>query len=95
MRFKQDWLQVFWESNGAITPRRIPPELRKVLFRKLQMLYAARDPRDLIIPPSNRYETLKGDRMGQCSIRVNDQYRLCFAWADGYVKEVEFCDYHR
>lgn len=94
MHFKQDWLWAFWESNGALTPRQVPPNLRKVLFRKLQMLDAARDPKDLRVPPNNRYEALKGNRAGQCSIRVNDQYRLCFSWADGHVKEVEFCDYH-
>jgi len=49
---------------------------------------------DLRIPPANRLEALKGDRAGQHSIRVNDQFRLCFRWTDGHVEDVEFVDYH-
>lgn len=49
---------------------------------------------DLRVPPGNRFEALKGNRQGQFSIRVNDQYRICFTWFDGDVHEVEFVDYH-
>ena len=58
------------------------------------MLHAARELRDLTIPPSNRLEKLKGDRAGQYSIRVNDQYRVCFVWKSGDAYDVEIVDYH-
>ena len=58
------------------------------------MLEAARDLADLRIPPSNRLEKLSGHRAGQYSIRVNQQWRLCFTWSGNEALEVEFCDYH-
>ena len=58
------------------------------------MLHAAADVRDLVIPPGNRLESLRGDRAGRYSIRVNDQYRVCFVWEDGDAYEVEIVDYH-
>jgi proteic killer suppression protein len=58
------------------------------------MVYAASELRDLQIPPSNRLEKLKGDRVGQYSIRINDQYRVCFVWKDGDAYDVEIVDYH-
>ncbi len=57
-------------------------------------LHAAHELRDLTIFPGNRLETLKGDRKGQHSIRINDQYRICFVWRDGEVFDVEITDYH-
>ena len=58
------------------------------------MIDAARDVEDLRVPPVNRLEKLSGDRDGQYSIRVNDQYRICFSWSDGRAENVELVDYH-
>lgn len=66
----------------------------RVALRKLRMLDAASTLEDLRSPPSNRLEKLKGDRTGQWSIRVNDQWRVCFRWKDGQAFEVEIVDYH-
>lgn len=68
--------------------------IRKVLERKLQMLDAAVALRDLLAPPNNRLEALERDRMGQHSIRVNDQFRICFRWTDQGPVDVECVDYH-
>jgi plasmid maintenance system killer protein len=55
---------------------------------------ARRELRDLTTPPGNRLEALKGDRSGQHSIRINDQFRICFVWKDGHAEDVEIADYH-
>ncbi len=65
-----------------------------VARRKLTMLDSATSLNDLAALPGNRLEALRGDRLGQHSIRVNDQYRICFVWADGTADEVEIVDYH-
>jgi toxin HigB-1 len=65
-----------------------------VLARKFTQLNRVRDLAELAIPPGNRLERLAGDRRGQYSIRVNQQYRICFRWEDGYADEVEVTDYH-
>lgn len=65
-----------------------------VAARKLNMLDAASSINDLRIPPANRLEKLVGDREGQHSIRINDQYRICFIWSDDGVEDVEIVDYH-
>ncbi len=65
-----------------------------VTRRKLAMLDAAAKLDDLRVPPGNRLEKLAGDRKGQYSIRINDQYRVCFSWRDGDVHDVEITDYH-
>jgi toxin HigB-1 len=62
--------------------------------RKLEMLDAAVHVEDLRVPPGNRLEALKGNRKGQYSIRVNDQFRVCFRWLDGHAYDVEITDYH-
>lgn len=93
MRFKDSDIEAFWE-NPRCPPKRVPADCRKTLYRKLQMLDAACSLQDLRIPPGNRLERLQGTRLGQCSIRVNAQWRLCFKWTDGEAREVEFCDYH-
>ncbi len=72
----------------------MPPALLRAAFKKLQMLNAAGALNDLGVPPGNRLERLRGDREGQHSIRINDQYRLCFVWRDGNAYEVEITDYH-
>ncbi|MCS4279825.1 proteic killer suppression protein [Stenotrophomonas rhizophila] len=65
-----------------------------VAMRKLAMLNAADSLADLRIPPANRLEALRGDRAGQWSIRINDQFRVCFTWTDAGACNVEICDYH-
>ena len=94
MEFKDHDLEAFWDNPEANPPRRIPSQLRRIVYRKLQMIDAAADLRDLRIPPSNHLEKLQHDRAGQHSIRVNDQWRLCFTWTPEGAKGVEFCDYH-
>ena len=74
--------------------RRWSLALQRVALRKLLILDAAENLNDLRIPPGNRLEKLSGDRAGQHSIRINDQWRLCFRWRDGDAYEVEIVDYH-
>jgi toxin HigB-1 len=68
--------------------------IERQALRKLDMLDAAPDLRTLATLPGNRLEPLKGDRKGQYSIRINDQWRICFVWSDGHAHEVEIVDYH-
>lgn len=72
--------------------RRLPNQIQDVARRKLRMLHNAQRIEDLRIPPNNRLEALKGDRAGQWSIRINDQWRVCFVWNDGQASRVEICD---
>ena len=74
--------------------RRLPNDIQAVALRKLRMLANAHDVIDLRSPPGNRLERLGGDRAGQHSIRINDQWRVCFVWKGGDAHEVETCDYH-
>lgn len=74
--------------------RRYPADLQRTMLRKLVVVDAAEALDDLRVPPGNRLEKLKGDRAGQHSIRINDQWRICFRWADGDAHEVEIVDYH-
>lgn len=74
--------------------RRLPGDMQDVALRKLRQLNRARRLDDLRIPPGNRLEALTGDRLGQYSIRINDQWRICFRWSDGEADDVEICDYH-
>jgi proteic killer suppression protein len=74
--------------------RGFPPDILERARRKLAAVNAANTLDDLKVPPSNRLELLKGDRAGQHSIRVNEQWRICFRWIDGDATEVELCDYH-
>jgi proteic killer suppression protein len=71
-----------------------PPVLWPVVRRKLAQLNRVRTLRELSAPPGNRMEALRGNRVGQHSIRVNQQYRVCFRWEDRYADEVEVTDYH-
>jgi proteic killer suppression protein len=73
---------------------RLPPELLQRAIDKLNILDAATTLETLRIPPSNRLEALKGGRSGQHSIRINDQWRICFRWETGNACEVEITDYH-
>lgn len=74
--------------------RKWGPDVQRAGLRKLRMLEAATIVEDLRVPPGNRLEKLAGDRAGQWSIRVNDQWRLCFRWKDGEAHDVEMVDYH-
>ncbi|MBK8985677.1 MAG: type II toxin-antitoxin system RelE/ParE family toxin [Chloroflexi bacterium] len=75
--------------------RRLPQNIQSTAYRKLAFLHSAKDLNDLLLPPSNRLERLQGDRQGQYSIRINDQWRVCFEWLDGDAYEVEIVDYHK
>ncbi|MFZ6765304.1 type II toxin-antitoxin system RelE/ParE family toxin [Pseudoroseomonas sp. WGS1072] len=72
----------------------VHPELARAVLRKLLIIAAATDLNDLRVPPGNRLEALSGNRAGQHSIRVNDQWRICFEWRDGAAHDVELTDYH-
>lgn len=74
--------------------RRFPAELQRTMLRKLVLVDAAEALGDLRVPPGNRLEKLKGDRAGQQSIRVNDQWRICFRWHEGDAYDVALVDYH-
>ncbi|MGH6933497.1 MAG: type II toxin-antitoxin system RelE/ParE family toxin [Dongiaceae bacterium] len=79
--------------NG-VRSRRLPADIQSAALRKLRMLNQARRLDDLRVPPGNRLEQLKGDRRGQFSIRINEQWRICFHWTDGGPTNVEIADYH-
>jgi proteic killer suppression protein len=82
----------FWDTGKS---RNMPPaNLRNVAQKKLAMLHAAGELEDLRVPPGNRLEELRRDRAGQYSIRINDQFRVCFVWRDGDAYDVEVTDYH-
>jgi toxin HigB-1 len=74
--------------------RKLPAEVQRAALRKLLLLDAAESLEDLRVPPGNRLERLRGDREGQHSIRVNDQWRICFRWYAGDAHEVLIVDYH-
>jgi proteic killer suppression protein len=74
--------------------RKLPFDIQRVALRKLRMLDAATSLTDLKVPPANHLEKLSRDRQGQWSIRINDQWRICFAWEDESAHEVEIADYH-
>lgn len=74
--------------------RKLPATIQQVVLRKLRMLNNAVTVEDLRIPPANRLEKLRGDKAGQYSIRINDQWRICFTWVDGDAGDVEITDYH-
>lgn len=80
-------------ANGLVA-RRLPQDMQRSALKKLRQLMAAGVLDDLRIPPGNRLEALGGDREGQHSIRINDQWRVCFRWADGDALDVEIVDYH-
>jgi proteic killer suppression protein len=73
---------------------RLPRDIQQVSYRKLRMLNNAVTLDDLRVPPANRLEKLSGDRAGQYSIRINDQWRICFEWLDGDAYNVEIVNYH-
>ena len=74
--------------------KKLPQNIQRVAMRKLWMLHAVKDLTELMIPPSNQLEALSGDRKGQHSIRINQQWRICFKWVKGDAEGVEIVDYH-
>ncbi len=88
--FCKDTEAVFRQERA----RRFPPDIQRLALRKLLILHAAIDVADLRTPPGNRLEKLKGDRAGQWSIRINDQWRICFVWRGGDAYNVQIVDYH-
>jgi proteic killer suppression protein len=83
--------RLLWETGKT---RRIPANIRISAWKKLAILNAALELDNLTAPPGNRLEALKGDRRGQHSIRINDQYRICFVWRDKNAHDVQIVDYH-
>ena len=79
---------------GRDRSRKLPGDIQQVALRKLKMLHRSKTLADLRVPPANRLERLKGDREGQYSIRINDQWRICFRWERGDAYDVEIVDYH-
>jgi proteic killer suppression protein len=89
--FRDKQTEAIWLGNAV---RRLPTEVQEVARRKLRMLNNAQTLADLRIPPANRLEALKGNRKGQHSIRINDQWRICFIWTGKDAESVEIVDYH-
>lgn len=89
--FKDKETQKIFERQRS---SKLPSDIQQVALRKLRMLNRSQTLQELRIPPANRLERLSGDRDGQYSIRVNDQWRICFDWQDGYAMNVEIVDYH-
>jgi toxin HigB-1 len=89
--FHDEATKSVWLGNFT---RKLPNQIQVVSRRKLRMLNNARRIDDLRIPPNILLETLTGDRAGQWSVRINDQWRVCFIWNDGHTERVEICDYH-
>jgi proteic killer suppression protein len=89
--FRDDQTKLIFEGTQS---KKLPPDIQKTARRKLKYIDAAKDLRDLRAPPGNQLEALKGDRKGQHSIKINDQWRICFKWKAGSAEEVEITDYH-
>ena len=89
--FKNAETQSLWESGRS---RRFPAKLRTTALKKLAILHWATNLDDLTAPAGNRLEALRADRKGQHSIRINDQYRMCFVWRNCDAHDVEIVDYH-
>ena len=90
--FRRKQVQELFERGRRL--RGLPANVQRRSVLKLQILHAARNLDDLKVPPGNRLEALKGDRKGQHSIRINDQFRICFAWRSGDAYNVDVVDYH-
>ena len=85
---------IFDGRNSMDARRLLPRDLWKVAFRKLDQINVAVELDDLRVPPGNRLEALNAERKGQYSIRINDQYRICFVWTDSGAENIEIVDYH-
>ena len=89
--FANEETALIWSGRRS---RRLPFEIQATALRKLRLLNQARSLSDLRIPPGNRLEALRGELAGRYSIRVNDQWRICFVWREGGPADVEITDYH-
>ena len=89
--FKNKETEKVYHREGS---SKLPRDIQQVALRKLRMVNNAKNLNDLRIPPANRLEKLIGDRAGQHSIRINDQWRICFTWQEGDASDVEITDYH-
>jgi len=91
--FYDDETEFIWKGKFS-KKIKLPSHLHNLVRRKLRMIFAATTLETLKVPPNNRLEPLKGDREGQWSIRINDQWRICFRWQGGNAHNVEITDYH-
>jgi len=89
--FADSETELIWSGRRS---RKLPATIQDVALRKLRILNQARVIGDLRVPPGNRLEALKADRLGQHSIRINDQWRICFVWDEGGPAHVAIVDYH-
>jgi proteic killer suppression protein len=89
--FRDSETATIWEGRRS---RRLPSGIQAAALRKLRLINNAGRLDDLRVPPGNRLEALTGNRRGQQSIRINDQWRICFVWKDNHAHEVEIVDYH-
>jgi toxin HigB-1 len=89
--FKDKETEKVYSREGS---NRLPRDIQQVALRKLRMLNNVKSLSDLKVPPANRLEKMRGNREGQLSIRINDQWRICFKWQNGDAHEVEITDYH-
>ena len=89
--FRDSETELVW---SGVRSRRLPTDIQDAALRKLRMLNQARALADLRVPPGNRLERLRGNRSGQYSIRINEQWRVCFEWHEGAPRNVEIVDYH-
>ena len=89
--FKCKETEKIWNQEYS---KKFSEDIQRIALRKLFMIQRAKELKDLMIPPANRLEKLKGDRKNQYSIRINDQYRVCFQWEDSNAYDVEIVDYH-
>jgi toxin HigB-1 len=88
--FDKETERIFYRTRS----RKLPNDIQQIAYRKLRMLNNASNIQDLRIPPANRLEKLEKDRIGQYSIRINKQWRICFTWQNGDAYNVEITDYH-
>jgi toxin HigB-1 len=89
--FRDRSTAAIWEGRRV---RGFPEGIQAGALRKLRLMNSAKRLDDLRVPPGNRLEELRGDRRGRHSIRINDQWRICFVWKDGHAYDVEIVDYH-
>jgi proteic killer suppression protein len=89
--FRDNETEKVYSREGS---NKLPRDIQQVALRKLRMINNAKNLNDTRIPPANRLEKLKADREGQYSIRINDQWRICFTWQEGDAHDVEITDYH-
>ena len=89
--FRDADAELLWSTGRS---RKVPAGIHRTAFKKLAILNAALELTNLSVPPGNRLESLSGNRRGQHSIRINDQFRVCFVWRNGNAYDVEIVDYH-